>query len=564
MSSSEVALLLLGLAVLLAAARALGELFRRFEQPAILGEILAGVLLGPTVLGRVWPEFGLRLFPAEGPLALASSGISIVAITLFLLVAGMEVDLSTVWRQGRSAVSVAALGIAVPFAIGYVPAFVAPELLGHEGQTSVVVFALFFATALSISALPVIARTLMDLDLYRTEFGMLIIGAAVLNDLIGWTIFAVVLGMIEGEHGGGHGHSIGETLAMTMLFVVGVLTVGRWLLHRSIPFVERHSRQGGGVMSFAFILALSCAALTEWIGVHAIFGSFIFGVALGDSSNLREQTRATLERFISLFFAPIFFAGIGSRIDFASHFDWALTLIVIAIACVGKLLGCGLGARLGGVSPRESWAVGFGMNARGAMEIILGLLALEAGVIGQRLFVALVVMAIFTSMLGGPAIKAILRRRGEARRFVDLASRRTFVAPLVAADRFEAIAKLVELAAQEREFDPRTAAEAVAERERIQGTGLPNAVAIPHARLEGLSRPVVAIGVSHDGLDFDAADGVRARLVVLVLTPKKDGRAQLEVLSDIARTFETEELTLSAAAAATFDEFERRVRAMRR
>lgn len=169
-----------------------------------------------------------------------------------------------------------------------------------------------------------------------------------------------------------------------------------------------------GVLSFALTLALLGAAFTEWIGIHAIFGSFIVGVAIGDSSHLHERTRETIGHFVSFIFAPVFFASIGLKLNFLIHFDFPLVVTVLTIACVCKLAGGTMGARWGGMPLREAWAVGFAMNSRGAMEIILGLLALEAGVIEQQLFVALVTMAIVTSMISGPAIRLILRPAGKS------------------------------------------------------------------------------------------------------------------------------------------------------
>ena len=551
LSAPEISFFLLAIAVLLGSARIMGGLAVRLRQPPILGEILAGVLLGPTVLGHLWPAFGESLFPAVGSQARALEGLLLLAITLFLLVAGMEVNLSAVWRQGRAAICVGVTGILIPFAVGFASASLVPELLGSEGEVHDRVFALFFATALSISALPVIARTLMDLGLYRTDFGMLVVASAVFDDLTGWIVFAVVLGMM-GK--GSHGLPIGHTIWLTLGFAASMLTIGRWAIDRILPWIQSGSRRPGAVMSFALTSALVCAALAEWIGVHAIFGAFLLGVALGESSHLREQTRVTMERFISFFFAPVFFASIGLRVDFAAHFDPVLVLIVVAIASVGKLLGCGLGARLGGLSKREAWAVGFGMNSRGAMEIIVGMLALDAGLIGERLFVALVVMALVTSMVSGPAIQALLGSK-RVTRFTDHLTSAAFVNPVAAADRQEAIRELVAVAARAYHLDAASATEAVLAREKVMGTGLPNGVAIPHARLPGLDRAVLAVGASAQGIDFDSPDGAPAHMVVVILTPERDGRIQLEILADLARTFRSLEVTKSFLAASDYGEF---------
>lgn len=552
LSAQEITAFLLSLAILLAAARLLGEIAKRLNQPAVLGEILAGILLGPTLLGAVAPATSVFLFPLEGGGALAREGLMVLAITLFLLVAGMEVNLSSVWRQGRLALSVGVAGIVGPFAIGFGMAWWLPQQMGIAAGTDPLIFALFIATALSISALPVIAKTLMDLDLYRSDLGMMVIAAAVFNDLVGWIIFAVILGMLGS--GGGHALSVAGTIWLTLGFALFMMTWGRALLHRALPWVHAHTSWPGGVLGFALALALVCAAFTEWIGVHAIFGSFLAGVALGDSSHLRQRTRATIAQFVSFIFAPLFFAGIGLKVNFVAHFDLVLVVLVLVIACLGKVVGCGIGGRLAGMPAREAWALGFGLNARGAMEIILGMLALQYGVIDERLFVALVIMALVTSLMSGPAMQWLLRLK-KPRRFLDFLRPRAFFSHLKAGSRDEAIDELSLALAGALGLDPQLVATAVRERERLMATGLGSGLAVPHARLDGLAGPAVGLGISRAGIDFDAPDGRPANLVFLLLTPRNDDGAQLEILADIARTFRARNAREQALKATSFTEF---------
>lgn len=552
LSTPEITAFLLSLAILLAAARLLGEIAKRLNQPAVLGEILAGILLGPTLLGAVAPGTSEFLFPLQGGGAMAREGLMVLAITLFLLVAGMEVNLSSVWRQGRIALSVGVAGIVGPFVVGFGMAWFLPEQMGIAGGTDPLIFALFIATALSISALPVIAKTLMDLDLYRSDLGMMVIAAAVFNDLVGWIIFAVILGMLG--TGGGHALGVGGTIWLTLGFALFMLTWGRALLHRALPWIHAHTSWPGGVLGFALSLALVCAAFTEWIGVHAIFGSFLAGVALGDSSHLRQRTRATIAQFVSFIFAPLFFASIGLKVNFVAHFDPLLVLLVLLIACLGKVVGCGIGGRLAGMPSREAWALGFGLNARGAMEIILGMLALHYGIIDERLFVALVVMALVTSLMSGPAMQWLLRLK-KPRRFLDYLRPRAFFPQLKAGSRDEAIGELSVPLAAALGLDPQLVVTAVRERERLMATGLGSGLAVPHARIEGLSGPAVGLGISHAGIDFDAPDGRPANLVFLLLTPRDDDGSQLELLADIARTFRGRDAREQALKAVNFTEF---------
>lgn len=541
MSHDDVTIFLLGLAVLLGAARLMGEIARRLNQPAVVGEIIAGVLLGPTVLGMVWPAGQATMFPQDGPVAVAMSGLTILSICLFLLVAGMEIDLSSVLRRGKSVALVALAGIVAPMLLGGIPAWIAPQWFG-AGEVSPLLFAAFVGTAMAITALPVIAKILMDLKLFQTDMAVTIIAAAILNDLAGWMIFAFILSLIGI---GAVGFSPLVTIAMTLGFVGFMLTIGRAWINRSLPWILAHSQWPSGVLVYASVLALFAAACTEFIGVHAIFGAFLLGVALGDSPHLRRQTRSTIEQFVTSIFAPIFFAGIGLKANFAEHFDVVLVLVVLGIATLGKVGACWIAARLSGFERRDAWAVGVGMNARGAMEIVLGLLALEAGLIHERLFVALVVMAVVTSATSGMVMQRIYGRK-RAAAFHKFVSTRSFVADLPRGDPAGAIAQLAQTVASEAGIDPAGVVEKLTRHGRASAMG--NGIALPHTRVAGLSRPVVGVGLSRHGLDFDAADGQPVWVIVAVLSPEDEPAMHLGVLSSVAEAFSSPQAAARLAA----------------
>lgn len=555
LSHSEVISLLIALGVLLGAARLLGELARRLRQPAVIGELFAGILLGPTVLGAIAPGISASLFPREGPLPIVLHGLTTVAITLFLLVAGMEVDLSTIWRRRKAALSVGIGGMVVPFVLAFIAAWFGRDVMDRGEDAPGLTFTLFVATAMAISALPVVAKILIDLQLFKTDIGMTVVAAAVFNDVVGWLVFALVLAMM-GRGGGHEGLALWQTITLTLLFAGLMLTIGRALIERALPWVQAHTSYPGGILGFAVAATAFCAAFTEWLGVHAIFGAFIFGVALGDSRHLRHRTRETVDQFVSFIFAPLFFASIGLRVDFAANFDLILVLAVLALATVGKIGGSVIAAKWAGFERRDAWAVAFGLNARGAMEIILGLLALDAGLIGERLFVALVVMALVTSMTSGPLMQRAL---GNVRkvRFWEHASARTFVPELAAMTRDDAIAELARAASgggKVAGLDPEAIASSAQHRERLVGSGVASGAAIPLARLPGLAQPVVAIGRSATGIDFEARDGSQARLIVLIVAPLEDAELQLRLLANAAESMRSDETIARLLDAANWTE----------
>jgi len=550
LSHHEITVFLLSLGLLLASARLLGETMHRFNLPSVVGEILAGLLWGPTVFGALAPQWQSVLFPKLGGGALAFDGLTTLAIALFLLVAGLEVDLSMVWRQGKVALWVALTGMLVPFGTGFFATWWAPALMGGRPGVESIPFALFMAIVLSISALPIIAKILMDLNIYRSELGVVIIAAAVLNDLLGWLVFAVVLGML----GAGHGMPPAQTLGLTILFTGIMLTAVPWCIHRLLPWIQAHTSWPGGVLGFALSVGLLAAAFTEWIGVHAIFGSFLAGVSLGQSSHLRERTRAVIEQFVSFIFAPIFFAGIGLRINFVEHFDPLLTLTLLTLALSGKIVGSALGGRWGGLTWRNSLAVGFGMSAQGTMGIILGILALKIGLITQPVFVSIVVTALAGSLVSGPMLRYLLKLK-KPRRFIDYLPAQCFIERLPTTSRSETIITLARAAAGFSRLPAETIIAGALAREKLMSTGIGNGLAVPHARLPGLTSPVVSIGLSNRGVDFDSPDGTPAHVVCLILTPSADDSAQLEILADIAATFKTDEIREKAAGVNGFTEF---------
>lgn len=398
--------LLFQLSIMILMGRLFAEIARRLRQPAVVGEIIAGIILGPTIMGMLQPEWFQSLFPVNDSSGVVLAGFVQVAVVMLLFIAGLEVDLHIVWQQGGQAVITSLFGLVVPFALGFVFPYYFPEFFGMAEDSSDFIFALFMGTAMAITALPVIVRILMDTNLFKSRMGLLVVASAMIDDVIGWLIFSVILGMI-GK--GGHGMPLISTVILTLSFTAVMLTVGRGVINRILPWINKRMAWPGGILSLSLALCFLGASFTEYIGIHAVFGAFIIGVSVGDSEHFSERAKEIVHQFINNIFAPLFFVSIGLRVNFVANFDLGLTLIIIIIAFAGKVIGCGVGTRLGGFTWREALAAGFGMNARGAMEIILAIVALENGLINEKVFVSLVIMALVTSMTSGPLMKWFLK-----------------------------------------------------------------------------------------------------------------------------------------------------------
>jgi Kef-type K+ transport system membrane component KefB len=406
----DLIILLLAISTMLILSRIVAELGKRFKLPVVMGELLVGIALGPTILGTIYPEAYDYLFPlATNPkVGYALDGIFSLSVIMLLFVAGMEVELPLVLRQGKTAIYTGLGSMIIPFFTGFAVAWWLPGIFGIATDTdSKLLFALFLGTALSISALPVIARILMDMNIFKTQLGMIIIASAMFNDLVGWLVFSVILSM---SGSGPSDTSIGYTIGYVVAFGAFMLFIGRRLISLALPWIQDKLSWPGGVLAVCLGLCLLCAAFTESIRIHAILGAFIAGIAIGDSVHLREQARQIIHQFVTNFFAPLFFVSIGLKVNFIDNFDWMIVGIVLVLAYVGKVAGASIGARLGGLNRNNSLAVGFGLNARGAMEIILGTLAFNAGIIGKTVYVALVIMALITSLTSGPFMRFFIGR----------------------------------------------------------------------------------------------------------------------------------------------------------
>lgn len=533
LSPTDITIFLLSISVILFFARGFGELLRYLKQPIVIGEIIAGIILGPTILGTIFPETFNSLFNQSEEVVIALNGITLLGVVMLLLISGIEIDLSLVLRQSKVAVIISMLGIIFPFGVGFFSAYFFPQYLGLTDYNMRLVYALFVGTALSITALPVVARTLMDLQIFKSEIGYLIMAAAMFNDLIGWIIFSVVLGMI-GQNSE-HPLSLSSLILTIIGFILFVLLFVRKFINYSIPFIQKRFTFPGGVLNFIFILGFLGAAFTEYIGVHAIFGVFIVGIAIGDSVHLKEETREIIYQFVTNIFAPLFFVSIGLRINFIENFDLVLVVVFLVLAFAGKVIGCSIGAYMGGMNKNDSLIIGFGMNSRGAMEIVLATLAFQYNLINEKVFVAIVIMALVTSISSAPIMNYFLKKARTHLRF-DMLLKNDAVIFTNVNSKYELLKELCTYVANSNKLDLNVVYDEVIKREETISTGLGNLLAIPHARIN-IKEPIVAVAVQPDGIEWNSLDNLPAKLIILLLTPADKPEIQLKLLSDIAKKF---------------------------
>ncbi len=535
MTHEQLLLLLLQVLVVLGTARLLGELARALHQPPMVGEILAGLLLGKTILGSVSPDLFAVLFPA-GETQRALFDVTAQLGVLFLLLAiGLEVDVSAAWKMRRQSFSIAVAGVVVPLVLGSAVAWVFYAQWA-DPRVARSAFALFVGAAVSITAITVVARLLFDLRIAKSDLGLLLLSAMAINDLLGWGILAVVLALAGvADAATGPLAALGPVVG-ALLFASAGMYWGRHAVTRALQRFEAWQLPTPATpLSFVVCLALACGVAADFVGVHPIFGFLVAGLMASDQSALSEHTRSVITQMVEALFVPIFFAGICLHIDFRSHFVPSLVLILTALSVFGKFGGAWLGAYYAGVSPRDRAPIAIAHIPGGSVGVLLAAVGRAGGIIGSELFVAIVFASVASSLVVGPLLAAWLRpARGEAVALPPAA----ILPRLATASRFGAIDELsLRAASLIRGLRADQVGHAVREREETMGTGVGMGIAIPHARLDGLDESIVVYGYSEAGIDWNAIDDEPAHFIFLVLTPAGDDDSQLQILKAIGSAF---------------------------
>jgi len=401
-------LLLLQVIIIVVAARFLGILFRRIGQPPVIGEMIAGILLGPSLLGFLAPAAESFIFPSAslGPLRMLSQ----IGVILFMFVVGIELDVERLRKKAHAAVLVSHASIIVPFFLGCLFSLGIYRALAGPG-TPFSAFALFMAVSMSITAFPVLARIIEERRMTGSFLGTTAIACAAVDDVTAWCMLAFVVAIVKAD---GLGGSL-MTIAMTLVFIAAMLFLVRPRIARIVEKLP-HVRTGAAFLAAIFSFVFASALFTEVIGIHALFGAFLAGVCMPQDRGLRQFLRERLETFSSTFLLPLFFAFTGLRTQVGLLNDWKSWLLcagVIAVAITGKLGGSMAAARFTGMSWGDSFSLGALMNTRGLVELIVLNLGYDLGILPPRIFAMMVLMALGTTFMTGPLLGVVewMRRR---------------------------------------------------------------------------------------------------------------------------------------------------------
>jgi len=402
------AILVAEVLLLLVTGRLLGEVMQRLGQPSLMGALLAGIILGPSLFGWLWPEAQHFLFPKNEAQKGMIDGLSQIGILMLLLLTGMETDLRLVKKSGTAAIAVALCGIAFPFACGFLLGQFGPAILFGTGSR--LVPSLFLGTALSISSVKIVAMVVREMNFMRRALGQLIVTTAIMEDTCGWVIIAITFGIASGGTGGGglDWLNLVKSVGGVALFLLFCFTAGRWLVFSAIRWVNDNFRSDFPVITAILVIMGTLAEMTHLLGVRTVLGAFMAGVLIGESPILTGHIQTQLRGMITALFMPVFFGMSGLAADLTILKDWnlaGLTVLLVVIASIGKFSGAFFGALLGRLNWREGIALGCAMNARGSTEVIVASIGLSMGALSQTLYTMIVTMALITTMAMPPMLR---------------------------------------------------------------------------------------------------------------------------------------------------------------
>ncbi|MGA7280859.1 MAG: cation:proton antiporter, partial [Acidimicrobiia bacterium] len=407
LSEHEVLVFLVQLMLLVGVARICGWLMKSIGQPPVVGELLAGVFLGPTVFGRLAPETFDWVF-GEPSVRSVMFGLAWLGVIVLLIVIGFETDLGIIARYKVAAVSVAAGALLIPFGVVIALGFSVPETFVGPGADRAI-FSGFLALSLSVSALPVVAKILQDLGFLRRNFGQVTLAAGMTMDSVGWLILAALSGIaLEGFQP----DLLVRSFVGLLIFVVVVVTIGRWVIDRLFRFVMARGSSITAAVTITIVAALFGGVVTQALNLEAILGAFIVGILVAGLRHQLPQVRSTLETMTAAFFAPIFFAFSGLRVDLGllrstEAVVWTIGLIVVAV--IAKMAGTFVGGWFAGIRGREALALGAGLSALGAMGIVVAIIGLNLGVVSETGYTVMVLAAIVTSVVSPQLLRTVVR-----------------------------------------------------------------------------------------------------------------------------------------------------------
>lgn len=530
LSEINIFYLLLQLAIIISLTKYFGQLLKNKKQPTITADILIGILLGPSILGRFFPKLHLLIFPVDKIQITMLDTVGWLGLLLLLLSTGLEINFSSVWKQRKNALKISVLDIIIPILFSFVFIYFLPAKY-FEANTGRFTLSFFISVIMTISALPVSIRALKDMGILKSDLGFLTISALTINDIIGWIIFTMILSIFS--MGQVDFSSALKILVLTLTFTTFALTLGKKIVNKLLQkSIEKNQESDSSLLTIVIVCGIIFGLITLKIGIHSLFGFFIAGIVAGESESLSEKARNTIHDFIYSVFASIFFVTIGLKIDFFSSFDLFLVAFITIIGILGRYIAASVGGYFSNLDKDSRKILAISHTPGGEMHIVVSLLALELGLLTNTMFVSIVSGAIFSSILTGPWLAHVVKNMKSSSSI-----KIKYILELQSDNKLDAVKEMLEKSS----FYEENRYSIIKEREEQFSTGLEKGFAVPHGRIDSLKNPVIIFAKSYRGINWDLRDGSPAKNIFLILNDTKDNQLQLQILKKIAKLISDDE-----------------------
>lgn len=517
--------LLLQLSIIFILTNFVNSFLKKINQPTITGDLLVGIILGPTILGSFFPKIYNFIFPQNLVQVAMLDTLGWFGLFLVLLSTGIEVDFSSIWKQKKNALVISTLDIIVPIIFSMAFIYFLPSRY-FEFSDNKFITSFFISVIMTISALPIAIRALREVGIMKSDLGFLIISALTINDIIGWIIFTLLLSLFSMKF-------FDWEIAIKITLYTGVFTflalnVGKKVVNWLFSKVVNQDSDGvQGVLAVLISTGVVFGLITLEIGIHTLFGFFIAGIVAGDSPIFTKSARNTVHNFVYSIFASLFFVNIGLKINFFESFNLFLALFITFVGIAGRYLGAWIGSTLSkNIKYRN--IISIAHTPGGEMHIVVSLIALSFGLLNKELFVAIVFAAILSSIINGPWLAVA------SKRFNYLESFEVLVYPgikLEAQYKEQAISKLLDLL--KLEYREVNILENVLDREDIVCSGLQNSIAIPKGNIEDETKTKIIYARLENPINWNSLDGKLTKNIFLILTSREEEENQIKVVKKI-------------------------------
>jgi len=531
LSEHDVFIFVAQLGVIILLAHIFGVIARKLKQPVLVGEVIAGIVLGPSVFGAVLPKLQATIFPVESIHNHLLQGLSWLCVLFLLTITGIEIDVRASLRHAQRSILTSIIGIFLPFVCVFGLTAFLPERFYPQGIDPIYV-KLLFSIALAVVAIPVIAKILFDLKMLRSIVGLSIVTAGVLCDIWGWAVLAVIISLID--TGSISLMQIGQTLGIMGAYIVVVITAGRPLVEKMFDWLKVKRDEPTTVLSVLFGLALLNGAICHLLGLHVVLGAFFAGLMAGESPKLTPYIRQSVQDLIFGIFAPIFFVLVGMQLRFDNGGNWGILLGILVVTTAIKIASGFIGSVLSGIGRRNSFCVACGLSTQGTMGIIVALIGVDLGVFNQELFSIVVFVSVVTALLIGPLLK--WATKGVQRPLAKYFDADHVFLDVEGKNKEDIIARMAALMAERGIIkDPARIQEAIWSRESEMSTAIGDGIALPHARVPDLAQPILCLFRLKIPIEFDSPDNKPVQILFLELTDINDHGMQLNLIAQVSR-----------------------------